>query len=70
MAEVVMKKTLLAGDVVGGGRDWFGAKGPTDVILARNVSPFSIGPHAHAVIARDPVRLTLSPVCERAVLLH
>ena len=76
-----MEEALRAGDVVGGGsgaRDGFGAYGRANIV-AGIVTPFSIiririfirTVHVHAVLAvKDPGRLTLQPVCERAVVVH
>ena len=77
MAEVVVEEALRAGDIVGGGRDGFGAyeaesaRGRND---APRVNPCSIGSteitQPHAVLAVFQSRLTRVPVCERAVLFH
>ena len=68
----MMEEALRAGDVVGGGRgarDGFGADGRPGVKVAVIVSPCSIKfIHVHAVSV--PVRLTLSPVCVRATVVH
>ena len=69
MAEVVMA-ALRAGDVVGGARDGCGAYGNFGHV-AVIVSPFSIERiHEHAAIVFAFFRLTLVPVCVRAVLFH
>ena len=67
----MMEEALRAGDVVGGGsgaRDGFGAYG-IFIKVAGSVIPCSIDIiHVHAVSV--PVRLTLSPVCVRATVVH
>ena len=62
---------VVGGGVGGGGRDGFGAYGipGQPAFVAAIVIPCSIAIiHVHAVSV--PVRLTLSPVCVRATVVH